>query len=123
MFILIFILFNKIYTLKTSSLTSKLVRRFFPNIGYSLNSFIKKVSNLGTKYLIKLFVINAIIIVTYLFALVYINMELSNNLDYYIYKHIELKMKKSSILWLLSMSVLSSPLTTSKFNSIKAVEK
>jgi hypothetical protein len=58
----------------------------------------KKKIEIGTAYLIILVIINVILILFYIIMLIYVNVELSNNIDAFIDVH--LRMKESIILLL-----------------------
>jgi len=84
MVILILILFNKLSVLTGMNIFSKLIS---PNIKVKFEKYKVMVENLGNRFLMILFIINAIILIFDIFLLIYVNFELSTNLDDYIYVH------------------------------------
>ena len=58
---------------------------------YKLQNLLEKIGVIKKKYLLILFIINILIIVFYIFLNIYINIELSNNLDQYIHVYNILK--------------------------------
>jgi hypothetical protein len=93
--ILILILFNKMYISGSLNLISKLVNK---NILDKYEKYKVKIEKLGNRFLIILFIINVIFLLGYILLIIYINFELSSNLDDYINVHN--KMRKSISIFL-----------------------
>jgi hypothetical protein len=101
-FLLVLILIQK-FNLKVITKSSVGFIRKFVN-KYKLNklqNFINKIGEWSNKYLTILLLINACIIVFYVLLNVYINIELSSNLNEYIHVYTKFQIKKGGILLLL----------------------
>jgi hypothetical protein len=94
--IIIWIGLQKLYIKSGLNIISKL---FSKQIADKYENFKKKIETIGTAYLIILVIINVIAILFYICVLIYVNVELSNNIDDFIDVHLE--MKKGAILLLL----------------------
>lgn len=93
--ILILILFNKLYVSGSINLISKLINK---NILVKYEKYKIMVEKLGNRFLILLFIINVIFLIGYILLLIYINFELSSNLDDYINVHNNMKNNISLLL-------------------------
>ena len=103
--LLVLILIQKfnIKIVKNSSVgfISKIFNKYKLN---KLQKFINKIGEMNNKYLSLLIIINVLIIVFYIFLNVYVNIELSSNLNEYIHVYNKFHFKKGGVLLLLLKS-------------------
>jgi hypothetical protein len=108
-FLIILLIFNKFIIKQNSSIIIFLVNKYIPDklkykkyIVELLERILSKSKELSNKFIVIMFIINSILLISMVLINIYMNVELINNLDDYVIIYIYIKKKKSSILLLIS---------------------